>query len=165
MNRWIPIVLFLVSLAQLAPANLCLCSILPCISNASSSVSNASSSVSNASSSISNASSSVSKASSHQGELFCAEEESCPCHEDKDVPPCRSNKNQSSHSCPFDQTIVVSDYAGTKKIVSCETANELQFHEFNPIHQILSVQKESNLISNHSLPPVPLYLRLKSILI
>ena len=144
MNRWIPIVLFLVSLAQLAPANLCLCSILPCISNALSSVSNA---------------------SSHQGELFCAEEESCPCHEDKDVPPCRSNKNQSSHSCPFDQTTVVSDYAGPKKLVNYETGNDLEFHEFNPIPQILSAQKESDLISNHSLPPVPLYLRLQSILI
>ena len=144
MNRWIPIVLFLVSLAQLAPANLCLCRILPCISNASSDVSNA---------------------SSHQGELFCAEEESCPCHEDKDVPPCRSNKNQSSHSCPFDQTTVVSDYAGTKKIVSCATCNDLEFHEFNPIRQILSSPKESDLILNHSLPPVPLYLRLQSILI
>ncbi len=142
LNRWIPIVLFLVSLAQLAPANLCLCSILPCISNASSSVSNA---------------------SSHQSELFCAEEESCPCHEDKDVPPCRSEKNQSSHSCPFDQTTVVSDYAVTKKIVSCETGNDLEFHEFNPIPQILSAQKESYLLSNHSLPPVPLYLRLQSI--
>ena len=137
MNRWIPIVLFLVSLAQLAPANLCLCSILPCISNAS----------------------------SHEGELFCAEEESCPCHEEKDVPPCRSEKNQSSHSCPFDQTTVVSDYAGPKKLVNCETGNELQFHEFNPIPKLLSVQKESDLISNHSLPPVPLYLRLQSILI
>lgn len=158
LNRWIPIVLFLVSLAQLAPANLCLCSILPCISNASSSVSNASSS-------ISNASSSVSKASSHQGELFCAEEESCPCHEEKDVPPCRSEKNQSSHSCPFDQTTVVSDYAGPKKLVNCETANELQFHEFNPIPQIILAQKESDLIWNHSQPPVPLYLRIKSILI
>jgi hypothetical protein len=151
LNRWIPIVLFLVSLAQLAPANLCLCSILPCISNASSSVSNASSS--------------VSKASSHQGELFCAEEESCPCHEEKDVPPCRSNKNQSSHSCPFDQTTVVSDYAGPKKIVNYETGNELEFHDFNPIPQILVAQKESYLLSNHSLPPVPLYLRLQSILI
>lgn len=137
MNRWIPIVLFLVSLAQLAPANFCLCSILPCISNAS----------------------------SHQGELFCAEEESCPCHEDKDVPPCRSNKNQSSHSCPFDQTTVVSDYAGPKKLIDCETGNDLEFHEFNPIPLILSAQKESNLILNHSLPPVPLYLRLRSILI
>lgn len=137
LNRWIPIVLFLVSLAQLAPANLCLCSILPCISNAS----------------------------SHQGELFCAEEESCPCHEDKDVPPCRSNKNQSSHSCPFDQTTVVSDYAGPKKLIDCETGNDLEFHEFNPIPQILSAQKESYLLSNHSLPPVPLYLRLQSILI
>ena len=144
MSRWIPIVLFLVSLAQLAPANLCLCSILPCISNASSS---------------------VSKASSHQGELFCAEEESCPCHEDKDVPPRRPNKNQSSHSCPFDQTTVVSDYAGPKKLVNCETANELQFHEFNPIPQIILAQKESDLIWNHSQPPVPLYLRLQSILI
>jgi len=137
LNRWIPIVLFLVSLAQLAPANLCLCSILPCISNAS----------------------------SHEGELFCAEEESCPCHEDKDVPPCRSNKNQSSHSCPFDQTTVVSDYAGPKKLVDCETGNDLEFHDFNPIPQILSAQKESYLLSNHSLPPVPLYLRLQSILI
>ena len=137
MNRWIPIVLFLVSLAQLAPANLCLCSILPCISNAS----------------------------SHEGELFCAEEESCPCHEEKDVPPCRSEKNQSSHSCPFDQTTVVSDYAGPKKLVNCETVNELKFHEFNPIPQIIVAQKESDLISNHSLPPVPLYLRLQSILI
>jgi len=144
LTRWIPIVLFLVSLAQLAPANLCLCSILPCISDASSSVSNA---------------------SSHEGELFCAEEESCPCREGKDVPPCRSEKNQSSHSCPFDQTIVVSDYAGPKKLVNCETVNELQFHEFNPIPQILVAQKESDLISNHSLPPVPLYLRLQSILI
>jgi len=144
LNRWIPIVLFLVSLAQLAPANLCLCRILPCISNASSD---------------------VSKASSHQGELFCAEEESCPCHEGKDVPPCRSNKNQSSHSCPFDQTTVVSDYAGTKKIVSCEICNDLEFHEFNPIRQILSSPNESDLILNHSLPPVPLYLRLQSILI
>lgn len=144
LNRWIPIVLFLVSLAQLAPANLCLCRILPCISNASSDVSNA---------------------SSHQGELFCAEEESCPCHEEKDVPPCRSEKNQSSHSCPFDQTTVVSDYAGPKKLVENETGNDLQFHEFNPIPQILSVQKDSDLISNHSLPPVPLYLRLQSILI
>ncbi len=137
MNRWIPIVLFLVSLAQLAPANLCLCSILPCFNIAS----------------------------SHQGELFCAEEESCPCHEDKDVPPCRSNKNQSSHSCPFDQTTVVSDYAGPKKLVNYETGNELEFHEFNPIPQILVAQKESYLLSNHSLPPVPLYLRLQSILI
>jgi hypothetical protein len=137
LNRWIPIVLFLVSLAQLAPANLCLCSILPCFINAS----------------------------SHQGELFCAEEESCPCHEEKDVPPCRSEKNQSSHSCPFDQTTVVSDYAGPKKLVDCETGNELQFHEFNPIPQILSAPKESNLILNHSLPPIPLYLRLQSILI
>ena len=137
LNRWIPIVLFLVSLAQLAPANLCLCSILPCISNAS----------------------------SHEGELFCAEEESCPCHEDKDVPPCRSNKNQSSHSCPFDQTTVVSDYAGPKKLVNYETGNDLEFHEFNPIPQILVAQKESYLLSNHSLPPVPLYLRLQSILI
>ena len=137
LNRWIPIVLFLVSLAQLAPANLCLCSILPCISNAS----------------------------SHEGELFCAEEESCPCHEEKDVPPCRSEKNQSSHSCPFDQTTVVSDYAGPKKLVNCETVNELKFHEFNPIPQIIVAQKESDLISNHSLPPVPLYLRLQSILI
>jgi hypothetical protein len=144
LNRWIPIVLFLVSLAQLAPANLCLCSILPCISNASSDVSNA---------------------SSHQGELFCAEEESCPCHEGKDVPPCRSEKNQSSHSCPFDQTTVVSDYAGPKKLVDCETGNDLEFHQFNPSPQILSAQKESDLISNHSLPPVPLYLRLQSILI
>jgi hypothetical protein len=144
LNRWIPIVLFLVSLAQLAPANLCLCSILPCFINASSSVSNA---------------------SSHQSELFCAEEESCPCHEDKDVPPCRSNKNQSSHSCPFDQTTVVSDYAGPKKLIDCETGNDLEFHEFNPIPQILSAQKESYLLSNHSLPPVPLYLRLQSILI
>ena len=137
LNRWIPIVLFLVSLAQLAPANLCLCSILPCFNIAS----------------------------SHQGELFCAEEESCPCHEDKDVPPCRSNKNQSSHSCPFDQTTVVSDYAGPKKLVNYETGNELEFHEFNPIPQILVAQKESYLLSNHSLPPVPLYLRLQSILI
>lgn len=137
MSRWIPIVLFLVSLAQLAPANLCLCSILPCISNAS----------------------------SHQGELFCAEEESCPCHEGKDVLPCRSEKNQSSHSCPFDQTIVISDYAGTKKIVSCETCNDLEFHEFNPIRQILSSPKESDLILNHSLPSVPIYLLLQSILI
>ena len=137
MNRWIPIVLFLVSLAQLAPANLCLCSILPCISNDS----------------------------SHQGDLFCAEEESCPCHEGKDVPPGRSEKNQSSHSCPFDQTSVVSDYAGPKKLVNCETVNELKFHEFNPIPQIIVAQKESDLISNHSLPPVPLYLRLQSILI
>jgi len=137
LNQWIPIVLFLVSLAQLAPANLCLCSILPCISNAS----------------------------SHQGELFCAEEESCPCLEGKDVPPCGSEKNQSSHSCPFDQTTVVSDYAGPKKLVNCETVNELDFHEFNPIPQILVAQKESYLISNHSLPPVPLYLRLQSILI
>ena len=144
MNRWIPIVLFLVSLAQLAPANLCLCSILPCIKSASSSVSNA---------------------SSHQGELFCAEEESCPCHEEKDVPPCRSEKNESSHSCPFDQTTVVSDYAGPKKLVNFETGNNLQFHEFTPIPQILSTPKESDLISNHSLPPVPLYLRLQSILI
>ena len=144
LNRWIPIVLFLVSLAQLAPANLCLCSILPCISNASSSVSNT---------------------SSHQGELFCAEEESCPCHEGKDVPPCRSEKNQSSHSCPFDQTTVVSDYAGPKKLVDCETGNELEFHQFNPSPQILAAQKEFDLISNHSLPPVPLYLRLQSILI
>ena len=144
MNRWIPIVLFLVSLVQLAPANLCLCSILPCINNASSSVSNA---------------------PSHQGESFCAEEESCPCHEDKDVPPCRSEKNQSSHSCPFDQTTVVSDYAGPKKLIDCETGNELEFHEFNPIPQILSAPKESDLILNHSLPPVPLYLRLQSILI
>jgi len=144
LNRWIPIVLFLVSLAQLAPANLCLCSILPFIKNASSSVSNA---------------------SSHQGELFCAEEESCPCHEEKDVPPCRSEKNQSSHSCPFDQTTVVSDYAGPKKLVNCETGNELQFHEFNPIPQVVSTPKESDLISNHSLPPVPLYLRLLYILI
>ena len=144
LNRWIPIVLFLVSLAQLAPANLCLCSILPCISNASLGVSNA---------------------SSHQGDLFCAEEESCPCHEGKDVPPCRSEKNQSSHSCPFDQASVVSDYAGTKKLVNCETVNELKFHEFNPIPQILSAPKESDLISNHSLPSVPLYLRLQSILI
>ena len=137
LNRWIPIVLFLVSLAQLAPANLCLCSILPCISNAS----------------------------SHEGELFCAEEESCPCHEENDVSPCRSEKNQSSHSCPFDQTTVVSDYAGPKKLVNCETANELQFHEFNPIPQIILAQKESDLIWNHSQPPVPLYLRLQSILI
>ena len=137
MNQWIPIVLFLVSLAQLAPANLCLCSILPCISNAS----------------------------SQQGELFCAEEESCPCHEGKDVLPCRSDKNQSSHSCPFDQTSVVSDYAGPKKLVNHETVNQLEFHEFNPIPQILVAQKESYLISNHSLPPVPLYLRLQSILI
>ena len=137
MSRWIPIVLFLVSLAQLAPANLCLCSILPCIGNSS----------------------------SHQGEFFCAEEESCPCHEDKDIPPCRSEKNQSSHSCPFDQTTVVSDYAGTKKIVSCEICNDLEFHEFNPIRQILSSPNESDLILNHSLPPVPLYLRLQSILI
>ena len=144
MNRWIPIVLFLVSLAQLAPANLCLCSILPCISNASLGVSNA---------------------SSHQGDLFCADEESCPCHEGKDVPPGRSEKNQSSHSCPFDQASVVSDYAGTKKLVNCETVNELKFHEFNPIPQILSAPKESDLISNHSLPSVPLYLRLQSILI
>jgi len=144
LNRWIAIVLFLVSLAQLAPANLCLCSILPCISNASSSVSNA---------------------SSHEGELFCAEEESCPCHEGKDVPPCRSEKNQSSHSCPFDQTTVVSDYAGPKKLVNCETFNEIQFHEFNPIPRIIVAQKEFDLISNHSLPPVPLYLRLQSILI
>lgn len=144
LNRWIPIVLFLVSLAQLAPANLCLCSILPCIKSASSSVSNA---------------------SSHQGELFCAEEESCPCHEEKDVPPCRSEKNQSSHSCPFDQTTVVSDYTGPKKLVNCETGNELQFHEFNPIPQVVSTPKESDLISNHSLPPVPLYLRLLYILI
>jgi len=142
LNRWIPIVLFLVSLAQLAPANLCLCSILPCISNASSSVINA---------------------SSHQGELFCAEEESCPCHKGKDVPPCRSEKNQSSHSCPFDQTTVVSDYAGPKKVVNCETVNDLEFHEFNPIPQVVSTPKESNLILNHSLPPVPLYLRLQSI--
>ena len=137
MSRWIPIVLFLVSLAQLAPANLCLCSILPCISNAS----------------------------SQQGELFCAEEESCPCHEGKDVLPCRSEKNQSSHSCPFDQTSAVSDYAGPKKLVNCETCNELEFPEFNPIPQILVVQKESYLISNQSLPPVPLYLRFQSILI
>ncbi len=137
LNRWIPIVLFLVSLAQLAPANLCLCIILPCFNIAS----------------------------SHQGELFCAEEESCPCHEDKDVPPCRSNKNQSSHSCPFDQTTVVSDYAGPKKLVDCETGNDLEFHEFNPIPQILLAQKESYLLSNHSLPPVPLYLRFQSILI
>ena len=137
MNRWIPIVLLFVSLAQLAPANLCLCSILPCIKNAS----------------------------SDEGELFCAEEESCPCHEEKDVPPCRSEKNQSSHSCPFDQTTVVSDYAGPKKLVNCETVNELKFHEFNPIPQIIVAQKESDLISNHSLPPVPLYLRLQSILI
>ena len=144
MNQWIPIVLFLVSLAQLAPANLCLCSILPCIKSASSSVSNA---------------------SSHQGELFCAEEESCPCHEEKDVPPCRSEKNQSSHSCPFDQTTVVSDYAGPKKLVNCETVNVLEFHEFNPIPRIIVAQKESDFISNHSLPPVPLYLRLQSILI
>lgn len=144
LNRWIPIVLFLVSLAQLAPANLCLCSILPCIKSASSDVSNA---------------------SSHQGELFCAEEESCPCHEEKDVPPCRSEKNQSSHSCPFDQTTVVSDYAGPKKLVNFETGNDLQFHEFNPIPQVVSTPKESDLISNHSLPPVPLYLRLQSILI
>ena len=144
LNRWIPIVLFLVSLAQLAPANLCLCSILPCISNASSSVSNA---------------------SSHEGELFCAEEESCPCHEEKDVPPCRSNKNQSSHSCPFDQTTVVSDYAGPKKLIDCETGNDLEFHEFNPIPQIILAQKQSDLIWNHNQPPVPLYLRLKSILI
>ena len=151
LNRWIPIVLFLVSLAQLAPANLCLCSILPCIKSASSS--------------ISTAASSVSKASSHQGELFCAEEESCPCHENKDVSPCRSNKNQSSHSCPFDQNSVVSDYAGPKKLVNCETANELQFHEFNPIPQIILAQKQSDLIWNHSQPPVPLYLRLQSILI
>jgi hypothetical protein len=144
LNRWIPIVLFLVSLAQLAPANLCLCSILPCISNASSD---------------------VSKASSHQGELFCAEEESCPCYEEKDVPPCRSEKNQSSHSCPFDQTTVVSDYAGPKKLVDYETGNDLELHEFNPIPKLLSAPKESNLISNHNLPPVPLYLRLQSILI
>ena len=137
LNRWIPIVLLLVSLAQLAPANLCLCSILPCFNIAS----------------------------SHQGELFCAEEESCPCHEEKDVPPCRSNKNQSSHSCPFDQTTVVSDYAGPKKLVNYETGNDLEFHEFNPIPQILVAQKESYLLSNHSLPPVPLYLRLQSILI
>lgn len=137
LNRWIPIVLFLVSLAQLAPANLCLCSILPCISNDS----------------------------SHQGDLFCAEEESCPCHEGKDVPPGRSEKNQSSHSCPFDQTSVVSDYAGPKKLVNCETVNELKFHEFNPIPQIIVAPKESDLISNHSLPPVPLYLRLQSVLI
>jgi len=137
LNQWIPIVLFLVSLAQLAPANLCLCSILPCISNAS----------------------------SQQGELFCAEEESCPCHEGKDVPPCRSEKNQSSHSCPFDQAIVVSDYAVPKKLVNHETVNQFKFHEFNPIPQSLVAQKESYLISNHSLPPVPLYLRLQSILI
>ena len=136
MNQWIPIVLFLVSLAQLAPTNFCLCSVLPCVNN-----------------------------SKHQDELICIEEESCPCHEDKDIPPCRSEKNQSSHSCPFDQTTVVSDYAGTKKIVSCETGNELEFHEFNPIPKILVAQKESDLLSNHSLPPVPLYLRLKSILI
>ncbi len=144
LNRWIPIVLFLVSLAQLAPANLCLCSILPFISTASSSVSNA---------------------FSHQGELFCAEQESCPCHEDKDIPPCRSEKNQSSHSCPFDKASVVSDYAGPKKLVNYETGNDLEFHEFNPIPQILSAPKESDLILNHSLPPVPLYLRLQSILI
>jgi len=106
LNRWIPIVLFLVSLAQLAPANLCLCSILPCIKNASSSVSNA---------------------SSHQGELFCAEEESCPCHEEKDVPPCRSEKNQSSHSCPFDQTTVVSDYAGPKSSLKTRQATTFNF--------------------------------------
>ncbi len=137
MNRWIPILLFLVSLAQLAPANLCLCSVLPCISNAS----------------------------SHQGELFCAEEKSCPCHEGKDVPPCRSEKNQSSHSCPFDQTTVVSDYAGPKKLIDCETGNHLEFHEFNPTPQILSAPKESDLILNHSLPSVPLYIRLQSILI
>ncbi len=144
MNRWIPIFLLFVSLAQLAPANLCLCNLLPCISKASSSVSND---------------------SSHEGELFCAEEESCPCHEENDVSPCRSEKNQSSHSCPFDQTSVVSDYAGPKKLVNCETSNEHKFHEFNPIPQILSAQKESCLISNHSLPPIPLYLRLHSILI
>jgi hypothetical protein len=60
---------------------------------------------------------------------------------------------------------VVSDYAGPKKLVNHETVNQLEFHEFNPIPQILVAQKESYLISNHSLPPVPLYLRLQSILI
>lgn len=136
MNRWIPIVLFLVSLAQLAPTNFCLCSVLPCVNN-----------------------------SKHQDELICIEEGSCPCHDGKDTFPCRSEENQSSHSCPFEQTCGVSDYAGTKKIVSCEIGRELQIHDFNPIPQILSAQKESCLILNHSLPPVPLYLRLQSILI
>ncbi|NBR07156.1 MAG: hypothetical protein EBT92_15520 [Planctomycetes bacterium] len=139
MKQWIPIILFLVSLAQLAPANLCLCRLLPCTNNASS--------------------------LSGESLSFCIEEDSCPCHEEKDSPPCRSEKNQSSHSCPFDQSSVVSDYAGPKKLLNFETGSNLEFNEFNPVPQILSAQKESNVISNHTLPPVPLYLRLQSILI
>lgn len=136
MNRWIPIVLFLVSLAQLAPTNFCLCSVLPCDNN-----------------------------SKHQDELICTEEGSCPCHDGKDTFPCRSEENRSSHSCPFEQTCGVSDYAGTKKLLTCETGSELVFHEFRTLPQILSEQKGSYPNPRHNLPSVPLYLRLQSILI
>jgi len=133
----IPLFLFSIGLAQLAPANLCLCSILPCFNNTS----------------------------SHQNEPICMDEKSCPCHDEKDSPPCRSEKNQSSHSCPFEQTSAVSDYVGTKKLENCETDGELVFHESSTIPQVLSEQRGPFPNQRNSLPSVPLYLRLQSILI
>ncbi len=133
----IPILLFSVGMAQLAPANLCLCSLLPCFINTS----------------------------SHQDESICMDEESCPCQDEKAVPPCRSEKNQPSHSCPFEQTSAVSDYVGTKKLANYETDGELVFHESSTIPQILSELTGPFPNRRNSLPPVPLYLRLQSILI
>lgn len=133
----ISIFLLSVGMAQLAQVNLCLCNLLPCFNNIS----------------------------SHQYEIFCLDEESCQCHEEKEIPPCRSEKNQSSPSCPYEQTSAVSEYVGTKKLASCEMDGGLVFHESSTIPQILSEQRRACPNRENILPSVPLYLRLQLILI
>lgn len=128
--------LFSIGIAQLAPANLCLCNIFHYISNTL----------------------------LQQVDLCCIED-SCPCHEGEESKPFSSKENKSSHSCPFEQTCAVSDNAGTKKLANYETGEELVFHESCANPQILSKQKGSLPNPTSSLTSVPLYLRLKSILI
>jgi len=132
----IPIFLFSVGLAQLAPANLCLCSLLPCINNTS----------------------------PHQGELCCIEK-SCENHDGEDSNPCPSKEKNSSHSCPFEQNGAVSDYVGTIKPANCDTSSELVFHESSTIPEIISEQKKSCPKQCQRLPAAPLYLLLQSFLI
>ena len=150
----IPIFLFSVVMAQLAPANLCLCSFLPCINNTS----------------------------SHQGKLCCLEEscenhdgeescenhdreESCENHDGEESNACPSKEKNSSHSCPFEQNGAVSEYVGSKRPANCDTCSELVFHESSIISEIIFKETKSYFKQCQRLHAPPLYLLFQSLLI
>lgn len=83
----IPLFLFSLGISQMAPANLCVCRLLPNLN-----------------------------VTNLKADLICDDADSCFCHEENNLNPCPARDEESPGSCPFVQIDMISNLVENKNL-------------------------------------------------